>query len=55
MLKDADSLIGNREVIEKARILSLSEKRVLQALIAIEHEGPELEISTPSSDIPAKE
>jgi hypothetical protein len=50
MLEDDNSLLGDYDVIEKARILSLSEKRVLQALIAIEHEGAAAEISYPPSD-----
>jgi hypothetical protein len=55
MLKDSNSPLGNCEVIEKARILSLSEKRVLQALIAIEQEGPQLDISNPKSGASAEE
>ncbi len=55
MFKDSNDLLGNREVIEKARILSLSEKRVLQALIAIEHEGSEVDILNHPSDRPVEE
>jgi len=56
MLKDSNDLTGSREVIEKARIIALSEKRVLQALIAIEHEGrPEADNSSPLSCRPTEE